>query len=186
MLLHLLLAPLFAAQGSDYLLKDQLFGQKALELFGFASAEGGDVNGDGLSEWSSGAVVFDAPGAPDVGVLFLYGIRPGTLTVEPIFAGGTATFHVPGDTSAAKLHLAWSRMGRGPTGFPNFGFTLDLSKPIQVLTPFLLDFQGNGALGPLPVPPFVPSGTSIWFQGVVQASAGLPLTLTNMVPVQIL
>ena len=55
MFLPLLLYPLVVPQGPDFLPKDQFFGQKAMEMFGFASAGGGDVEGDGIDEVVVGA-----------------------------------------------------------------------------------------------------------------------------------
>ena len=124
-----------------------------------ADSDGGGLR-DGVEDWNRN-------GAIDLGESDPNNPLDDTLQLhaDPIYAGGTATFHAYGGAAGSWLYVCYSLAGPGPTTLPN-GLVLDLGQPIQVLTPFRLDRFGEGHLGPLPVPPSVSSGTPVWFQGV--------------------
>ncbi len=108
-----------------------------------------------------------------------------TLSIDPVYEGGTATFHIDNGVAKGVVVLFYSLAGTGPTTMPN-GLSLDLSMPIGHLDAFQLSAQGQGGLGPLPVPNSMSVGTQVWVQGVHINIWGLPsLELTNMVPVTV-
>ncbi|MDP6940709.1 MAG: SUMF1/EgtB/PvdO family nonheme iron enzyme [Planctomycetota bacterium] len=106
-----------------------------------------------------------------------------TLSIDPVYEGGTATFHIDQGAANGVVVLCYSLAGTGPTTIPS-GLTLDLSTPIGQLEALQLNANGHGELGPLPVPNSMSVGTQVWVQGVHINIWGLPsLELTNMVPV---
>ena len=95
--------------------------------------------------------------------------------------GGSTRFNVYGCEPGSIVVLCYSLAGSGPTSFTNV--TLDLSQPIRQLpTVININSNGNGALGPLPVPASVSVGDQAWFQGVQVSifGASTVLTTTNM------
>jgi parallel beta-helix repeat protein/predicted outer membrane repeat protein len=94
--------------------------------------------------------------------------------------GGQTTLNVYACEPGSIMVLCYSLLGPGPTVFANV--TLDLSQPIRQLPIIHIDSNGNGALGPLPVPASVSVGDQAWFQGVQVSifGASTVLTTTNM------
>jgi formylglycine-generating enzyme required for sulfatase activity len=108
-----------------------------------------------------------------------------TLQIDPLYIGGTATFEVQNGTPNTTAVICYSLNGSGPFTLSN-GITLDLSLPINSLTPFGLDAQGNGTLGPFPLPASAVVGMQVWFQGVQLDMWANPIyTVTNMVPITV-
>jgi hypothetical protein len=110
------------------------------------------------------------------------------LIIDPIVAGGTATFHIEECEPKSWFFLCWSFTGSGPTtiGGPFNTFDLQLSVPIGSLDPITLNWFGMGQIGPVPVPPHIFPGTQVWFQGVaLDISGGAGLVVTNMVPITV-
>ena len=124
-----------------------------------ADSDGGGLR-DGVEDWNRNGAI--DPGESDPNNPLDDTLQ---LHVDPIYAGGTASFHTYGGAPKSWLYVCYSLAGPGPTTLPN-GLVLDLDQPIQVLAPFKLDRWGEGHIGPLPVPPSVSSGTPVWFQGV--------------------
>jgi predicted outer membrane repeat protein len=94
--------------------------------------------------------------------------------------GGQTTLNVYACEPGSLMVLCYSLAGPGPTVFANV--TLDLSQPIRQLPIIHIDSNGNGALGPLPVPASVSVGDQAWFQGVQVSLFGSAssFTPTNM------
>nr|MBC8371366.1 tandem-95 repeat protein [Planctomycetota bacterium] len=108
-----------------------------------------------------------------------------TLQIDPIYIGGQASFEVIGGTSNGMAVVCYSANGSGPFTLSN-GLTLDLSMPINQLSPMVLDSFGNGMLGPFAVPGSASVGSQFWFQAVDVNIWGNPiLRTTNMVPVTV-
>ena len=124
------------------------------------------------------SIVFSLAASP--AVAFAQGT---TLSIDPVYAGGDATFHIDSGTPKSWLFMCYSMSGPGPTTLPR-GLVLDLSIPIKQLAPFQLDGVGAGQLGPIPVPASIGIGTQVWFQGVeVILNWNLIAIATNMVPI---
>jgi len=100
--------------------------------------------------------------------------------------GGTATFEIQSGTADAVVIICYSLNGTGPYSLSN-GITLNLSLPINTLSPFVLDALGNGTLGPFPLPSSAGAGLQVWFQGVQLDMWATPIySVTNMVPITVL
>ena len=99
--------------------------------------------------------------------------------------GGQTTLSLYACEPGSLMVLCYSLAGSGPTVFANV--TLDLSQPIGQLPVIYIDSNGNGQLGPLPVPASVSAGDQAWFQGVQVSIFGTStvLTTTNMTPLTI-
>ncbi|PCH77750.1 MAG: hypothetical protein COB96_05985, partial [Planctomycetota bacterium] len=95
-----------------------------------------------------------------------------TLVVDPIQQGGTATFYISHGPGKAWLFLCYSATGGGPTAVGSNGLVLDLSPPIGVLNPQQLSQNGALQIGPVPVPPSITTGMTLWFQGVAYKMQG--------------
>ena len=108
-----------------------------------------------------------------------------TLQIDPMYAGGSATFEVQNGSPGAFAVICYSINGAGPSNLGN-GIILDLSMPIRNLSPFALDAMGNGSLGPFPVPSNAPVGMQVWFQGVQFDMWANPIySVTNMLPITV-
>ena len=103
------------------------------------------------------------------------------LQIDPIYVGGDATFNVNNGSPFGISVICYSTAGPGPFTLSN-GLTLDLSTPIRLLSSIVLDANGSGQLGPLPVPSRAVPGMQVWFQAAHVDSLN-PWTVTNMVPV---
>jgi N6-adenosine-specific RNA methylase IME4 len=102
------------------------------------------------------------------------------LQIDPIYVGGDATFNVNNGSPFGISVICYSTAGPGPFTLSN-GLTLDLSTPIRLLSSIVLDANGSGQLGPLPVPSRAVPGMQVWFQAAHVDSLN-PWTVTNMVP----
>ncbi|MDP6941140.1 MAG: formylglycine-generating enzyme family protein [Planctomycetota bacterium] len=108
-----------------------------------------------------------------------------TLSVDPVYEGGTATMHITGGSSKSAMIMCYSFTGAGPTSSPN-GLVVDLSIPIKQMQPIQLDRTGAGQLGPRAIPDTMLVGDSVWVQGVEVVLAGSVWGIpTNMVPVTV-
>ena len=108
-----------------------------------------------------------------------------TLSIDPVYEGGTATFHIDSGSPNTFVVICYSLSGIGPTTFPNL-LILDLSIPIGQLDPITLDQNGDADTRPLPVPSSMTVGTQVWVQGVQVSVFSMPtLEATNMVPVTV-
>jgi N6-adenosine-specific RNA methylase IME4 len=103
------------------------------------------------------------------------------LQIDPIYVGGDATFNVNNGSPFGISVICYSTAGPGPFTLSN-GLTFDLSRPIRLLASIVLDANGSGQLGPLPVPNRAVPGMQVWFQAAHVDSLN-PWTVTNMVPV---
>ena len=142
--------------------------------------DGGGLH-DNIEDWNKNGAIDAGETDPrdandDAGLL---------LRIDPVHEGGTAMFRVFNGGADAYMYLCYSLFGSGPYTTAG-GLTLELSLPIGQLSPFRLDSQGNGTLGPFPVPPNVLVGDHLWFQGVQFDLWSNPTTaVSNMVPVTV-
>ncbi|MBC8371032.1 MAG: hypothetical protein H8E25_13620, partial [Planctomycetes bacterium] len=142
--------------------------------------DGGGLR-DNIEDWNKNGAVDAGETNPsdasdDAGLL---------LRIDPMYEGGTAQFRVFNGTADAYMFLCYSLFGAGPFTTAS-GLVLELSLPIGQLAPFRLNGQGDGALGPFPVPPNVVVGDNVWFQGVQFDVWSNPTTMvSNMVPVTV-
>jgi hypothetical protein len=99
--------------------------------------------------------------------------------------GGQTTLNFYACEPGSWMFLCYSLAGAGPTAFTNV--TLDLTQPIGTFSSIRIDSNGNGKVGPLPVPASVSVGDQAWFQGVQVSIFGTStvLTTTNMTPLTI-
>ena len=99
--------------------------------------------------------------------------------------GGQTTLNFYACEPGSWMFLCYSLAGAGPTAFTNV--TLDLTQPIGTFSSIRIDSNGNGQVGPLPVPASVSVGDQAWFQGVQVSIFGTStvLTTTNMTPLTI-
>jgi len=107
------------------------------------------------------------------------------LTVDPIYSGGTATFHIDNCAPKSWFYLCWSLSGAGPFPIAGTSYSLSLSPPIGVADPRRLNQNGAADFGPIPVPSWVVAGTLAWFQVVTLDLGGAGLEITNMVPITV-
>jgi len=99
--------------------------------------------------------------------------------------GGHTTLNFYACEPGSWMFLCYSLAGPGPTSFTNV--TLELTQPIGTFSSIRIDSNGNGKVGPLPVPASVSVGDQAWFQGVQVSIFGTStvLTTTNMTPLTI-
>lgn len=176
--------------GADGALLHQWDGQEQSDRLGSSVAYAGDLNQDGGDDVLISAS-YTTFGSGNIGkgtVHAFAGTSPYSLTIEPMFSGGTTSINIKDCAANGWLYLCWSLTGNGPTtiGSTN-SFVVDLSVPIGSFTPRQLDANGGTTIGPLIIPPGFMPGTQLWIQGVVlDIIGGSGIKITNMVTATVL
>lgn len=117
--------------GRDGSLMLRITGEAAGDQFGYSLNDAGDVNGDGLPDFTVGAVYNDA-GGPDAGAAYVFLGSPLYLSHTRLQAGQNGTLTVTGAAPDEYLHLLLSLTGQGdgPRILGLGGLRLDLLPPI--------------------------------------------------------
>ena len=82
-----------------------------------------------------------------------------------IFPGGKVHIEVWNAAPLETIIPAYSLKGPGPTP-TGLGLSVDLSKPIVSMDPFLTDASGRASVDRLPIPASAPIGLPVWMQAV--------------------
>ena len=137
------------------------------------------ISPEGLGVDVAAGTVFVGDGFVTITVFEIAGIISGgctgpTLSISNLIAGGTATATLDCGTPGGVAYFAYSLAGGGPTmvnGGPCGALTLDLSNPIAVLPPVLVDPNGSASVM-ANVPPGT-TGVNVWAQAFDFASCAL-------------
>ncbi|PCH78820.1 MAG: hypothetical protein COB96_05120 [Planctomycetota bacterium] len=114
-----------------------------------------DFNLNGAYEWAIGETDPDHSGDDNP-----------NFQVGKIFSPGTTRIFVKNQPPGIDCIPVWTSAGSSPgaTPAPNLGVTFDLIKPLKPL-PLFVVWSSGSAFKDYTVPPGLPSGKTIWFQG---------------------
>lgn len=98
-----------------------------------------------------------------------------------VIPGQTTHIEVWNATPYETIIPVYSLAGGGPSS-TGIGVTLDLTRPVSRMEPFLSDGLGRGSVDRLRVPPTAPIGLDVWFQAVeIPLGSVLPPRVSNPV-----
>ncbi len=107
--------------------------------------------------------------------VYLSGVIPGSSTHIEVWNGTPFETIIP----------AYSLSGSGPSA-TSIGLTLDLTRPIFLMNPFLTNGFGRGSVDGLSVPLTAPPGLPVWFQAVeIPLGSVLPPRASNPILIPI-
>ena len=138
----------------------------------------GDIDGDGVSEFISGAPLADSAQGADAGrvIVFSMGDHGPALWTQSLVAGNSASMILQNASPQSQIVFGWSFVGGGPLSTPWGSVSLSLPvKQKKVMT----DAFGVAVIGASV--PSVLRGTAIWFQALDLASGTLSNGLAQVV-----
>jgi len=143
----------------------RLTGEAAGDQFGYSVNDAGDVNGDGLPDFTVGAVYNDAGGL-DAGAAYIFLGSSLYLSHTPLRAGRVGTVIVTGAAPEEYIYLLVSFAGRGEgPRLPGVGgLQLDLLPPVIVYAAMHADERGQADF--VGLVPLRLAGRTIYLQAV--------------------
>lgn|GEM_PF-1977086 len=157
----------------------RITGEAAGDQFGYSIKPGGDVNGDGIPDFTVGAVYNDA-GGPDAGRAYVFFGRPIYASHTRFKVGAPATVTVTGAKPGETIHLLLSLrgIGVGPRSAVLGGARLSLLPPVSEVGSLRADGFGNRDFA-LVLPPELARRTLYMQAAIRRGPGGRDSVLTN-------
>ena len=145
----------------------RLTGEAAGDQFGYSVNHAGDVNGDGLPDFTVGAVYNDAGGL-DAGAAYIYLGSPLYLSHTRLRVGLSGSILITGATPGETVYLlaSFAGQGDGPAVPMLGGLRVNLLRPIFLYASQGTDENGAVEFGATASSQF--AGMTVYFQAVVR------------------